>query len=524
MIDEDLVNMRALVPDDEVGDKRPPFTVLAKMLKINWVGEVENLLEPSLLESQSYPFVLFKVGLIDLERDVLAQQSIGSKYVAGYQERQNPDYVKAYREAQKAYQRLINASNRPNPEYYRAQQAFRSAQRGLVEAQNSLDYCDYQESWAMIACIGIAAATFSSAQSNLAKAQKNLERTSPTLPTWSEERAHKKAEELLNSTPQTVSVPVYQPYQFRRVELRIEKTAEIDDFMLIDDSSPIRHSRTTVTKRKRFTVIYNLHEADPDKNKHLSGASTEEKVETFSTEPLYVSYEDIFEAGDQRDSLDNFASTAELEKYLSMRRAKPPVDKKPSFDTQTEFIRDPRLESVVIVHHPGGGLGSGFFVEENLILTNYHVIEGATFVDIETLDGTKELAKVVAHDIRLDLALVEVDFEGPPVKFSGGHVPLGDEVQAIGHPDGLSYTLTQGVLSSIRRLPSMFDPGGPPVLFVQTDVAINPGNSGGPLFVGNGVIAVNTWKLAKIELEGLAFSVHVSEVIHFLEDYHYRDK
>ena len=105
-----------------------------------------------------------------------------------------------------------------------------------------------------------------------------------------------------------------------------------------------------------------------------------------------------------------------------------------------------------------------------------------------------------------------------------GHVALGDVVQAIGHPSGLTYTLTQGILSSIRRLPSMFDPGGPPVLFVQTDVAINPGNSGGPLFIGNEVIAVNTKKLAKVELEGLAFSVHVSEVMDFLQDYHEADK
>ena len=79
-------------------------------------------------------------------------------------------------------------------------------------------------------------------------------------------------------------------------------------------------------------------------------------------------------------------------------------------------------------------------------------------------------------------------------------------------------------LSSIRRLPSYFDPGGPPVLFVQTDVAINPGNSGGPLFVGNEVIAVNTIKLAKVELEGLAFSVHVAEVMDFLQDYHEVDR
>ena len=86
----------------------------------------------------------------------------------------------------------------------------------------------------------------------------------------------------------------------------------------------------------------------------------------------------------------------------------------------------------------------------------------------------------------------------------------------------MTYTLTQGIISSLRRLPSMYDPGGPPVLFVQTDVAISPGNSGGPLYHGNKVVAVNTWKMVSDGVEGLAFSVHVAEVMRFLEEF--RDK
>ena len=64
---------------------------------------------------------------------------------------------------------------------------------------------------------------------------------------------------------------------------------------------------------------------------------------------------------------------------------------------------------------------------------------------------------------------------------------------------------------------SLYDPGGKPVRFIQSDVAINPGNSGGPLFIGDEVVGVNDWKLADTDLEGLSFSIHISEVKKFLE-------
>ena len=73
------------------------------------------------------------------------------------------------------------------------------------------------------------------------------------------------------------------------------------------------------------------------------------------------------------------------------------------------------------------------------------------------------------------------------------------------------------MVSGLRMIESRYMQGGNKVRFIQTDVAINPGNSGGPLFYNDKVVGINTQKLAATELEGLAFSIHYSEIIDFLE-------
>ncbi|MDP7453249.1 MAG: trypsin-like peptidase domain-containing protein, partial [Arenicellales bacterium] len=182
------------------------------------------------------------------------------------------------------------------------------------------------------------------------------------------------------------------------------------------------------------------------------------------------------------------------------------------------YSSEKKLVSVVIILHPGGGLGAGFYVSEDTILTNYHVISGSTFLEIGLTDGSETFGKVFAKDTRLDLALVKVQQRGAPVSFYSKNVlAVGSTVEAIGHPAGLEYSITRGTVSGIRRLPSSYDPGGKAVRLIQADVAIKPGNSGGPLYLDDEVIGVNTQKLVSEEIEGLSFAVHYSEVIRFLE-------
>jgi len=164
-------------------------------------------------------------------------------------------------------------------------------------------------------------------------------------------------------------------------------------------------------------------------------------------------------------------------------------------------------------------LGTGFYVAPNLVLTNYHVVEGTKFLEMKLYNGLETFGKLVKSDVRLDLALVKVEARGEPVKFCDTNiVDLGAEVEAIGHPSGLEFSITRGVVSSLSKKNSVYDTGGKEILFIQTDAAINPGNSGGPLFLGDEVVGVNNQKIVADTVEGLGFAIHYSEVQNFLDE------
>ena len=138
------------------------------------------------------------------------------------------------------------------------------------------------------------------------------------------------------------------------------------------------------------------------------------------------------------------------------------------------------------------GLGSGFIISgDGLIVTNNHVIDGATTVTVRLDDGSEHVATVVGADPMSDIALLDIEGENlPAVSFgSSEKMRVGDEVIAIGNPFGLGETVTTGIVSAKDRNIN----AGPLDDFIQTDAAINKGNSGGPLFNDQGqVIGVNT--------------------------------
>ena len=138
------------------------------------------------------------------------------------------------------------------------------------------------------------------------------------------------------------------------------------------------------------------------------------------------------------------------------------------------------------------GLGSGFIISgDGLIVTNNHVIDGATTVTVKFADGSEHEATVVGADPLTDIALLDIEGTGlPTVAFgSSDAMRVGDEVIAVGNPFGLGGTVTTGIVSAKDRNIN----AGPFDEFIQTDAAINRGNSGGPLFNDQGeVIGVNT--------------------------------
>ncbi len=114
--------------------------------------------------------------------------------------------------------------------------------------------------------------------------------------------------------------------------------------------------------------------------------------------------------------------------------------------------------------------------------------------------------------------MVKVQARGVPIVFYDGAIPLGSTVEAIGHPKGLNFSITRGVVSAIRKRPGIIGAGGKEVTFIQTDTPINPGNSGGPLFLGGKVVGINDWKLSEKGIEGIGFSIHYTEVQAFLKE------
>ena len=170
------------------------------------------------------------------------------------------------------------------------------------------------------------------------------------------------------------------------------------------------------------------------------------------------------------------------------------------------FFRDmPRRHE----NHRTQGAGSGVIIsEDGYILTNNHVVEGASEVTV-TLSNKKEYqAQVIGLDPKTDLAVLKIDAEKPLPAASMGNsenLKVGDWVVAIGNPFGLNHTVTSGIVSAKGRVIG----AGPYDDFIQTDASINPGNSGGPLFNMNGeVVGINTAIIP--QGQGIGFAIPVN--------------
>ena len=165
------------------------------------------------------------------------------------------------------------------------------------------------------------------------------------------------------------------------------------------------------------------------------------------------------------------------------------------------------------------GIGSGVLIDNNgLILTNTHVVDGAAKITAILLDGTRLPAEVVGSDPVSDVALLHVklpkDYRPSPVKLGDSdQLEVGQKVLAIGHPFGLGYALTTGVVSGLAAQ-TVGSWGLPSERIIQTNAAINPGNSGGPLVDLQGrVIGINTAILKDAQNIGFAIPINTAKAV-----------
>ena len=164
--------------------------------------------------------------------------------------------------------------------------------------------------------------------------------------------------------------------------------------------------------------------------------------------------------------------------------------------------------------HPSQGQGSGFITSaDGLVLTNHHVVQGATSIAVKLQDGTKVAAEVLGSDAEIDIALLQLptDRAWPYVALgSSEDLRVGDRVVAMGNGLGLGTTVTTGIVSGKGRV--MLDAVHED--FLQTDAAINPGNSGGPLFTLEGeVVGVNTAIIAGANTVGFAVPIDMVSAV-----------
>jgi hypothetical protein len=145
--------------------------------------------------------------------------------------------------------------------------------------------------------------------------------------------------------------------------------------------------------------------------------------------------------------------------------------------------------AVVVVETQRGnkkGLGTGFFINaQGHMVTNYHVVAGADKATVKTQEGRRyPVKRVVAENREADLVLITADIperEIVPVEVTGKLPEVGEKIYAIGHPMGLEKTVSEGIVSAIRRLPKLGD-------IIQITAPISPGSSGGPVFNATGRI------------------------------------
>ena len=213
-----------------------------------------------------------------------------------------------------------------------------------------------------------------------------------------------------------------------------------------------------------------------------------------------------------------------------------------SYAVASEGIQTPRMvyennaQSVVAVSstvqsnyygqtRQGTSTGSGFIIsDDGYIVTNYHVIEGATSVTVTMSGGTEYTATIVGSDSANDVALLKVDATDlPAVKLgSSDDLAIGDMVCAIGNPLGsLTATLTVGYVSGKDR---QVTTDNATINMIQTDAAINSGNSGGPLFNMYGeVVGITSAKYSGTTssgavIEGIGFAIPIDDVMGIIGD------
>ena len=201
------------------------------------------------------------------------------------------------------------------------------------------------------------------------------------------------------------------------------------------------------------------------------------------------------------DSLNSISSSqSDLKSQISEIKA----------STSSDFsgIIEENIKGVVTIK-TDVAQGTGFLVtNDGYIVTNAHVLSGARYASIYTYDSGKYSAKLIGYDSNLDVALLKIAGSFNKLELGDSDsVKIGEKVIAIGNPLGLSFSTSEGIISSRDRTGDNNLP-----YYFQTDASLNSGNSGGPLINTKGqVIGINNFKIASGESLGFALEINYAK-------------
>ena len=448
------------------------------------------------LFAQNSNLILLIPKDIDTFSNVISENNMASQMVAGIRQVPNPEFNRLQMEIRRAEREQ--------------QQALRRAEDGFRKSQ--CISCGLIVQWGGIAI-----------QSKWNDVARELQ---------------SKIVRLTNSystTPDYLEKEVLRSYNYLVQNIKAEKQA-IYQVVQFKNGKYLQRN-ISIDENKSFKVAYNIDPQDKKYENLINKYSDNQQVTNWQNKKLKsTSLEKLLTKIDNQEVFTEIMGKKELyaslnfnyveEKELSWWErlfggSKKEVKKTASLSNNSSSDyeeKDVRFDSVVIVKTENG-LGSGFFISKDEILTNYHVIENATSISVTDKYKKRSSAVVIKKDLRRDLAILKTNTTGKPVKFFDGQLKQGEMVEALGHPKGRKFSLTKGWISAIRKESSVYSATGTPdVLFIQTDAAINPGNSGGPLFYKDKVVGVNTQGLHKDSTEGMNFAVHFSEVNQFLSN------
>lgn len=291
------------------------------------------------------------------------------------------------------------------------------------------------------------------------------------------------------------------------------------------------YSRGQVARRISYGVIvafvltalifFNLGKKQAQKNNSAENDSSQEQVQNVRfDESEVVTYDSSSSAGEVSLPVANNQVTYtqdENENINVYRNCNEAVVNINTKVTSYDWFWDPYVTD--------GGSGSGSIIDKRgYILTNVHVISGATKIYVSLYDGSQYEATVVGTDIDSDLAVIKFD---PPQGLSLKTISFGDstsllvgqKVIAIGNPFGMERTMTTGIVSGLGR-PIQNSNNRIIRNMIQTDAAINPGNSGGPLLDTNGrMVGINTMIMSSSgSSSGVGFAVPSEIAVRVVND------